>query len=468
MKYHNADICIIGGGSGGLSVAAGAVQMGASVVLIENGKMGGDCLNYGCVPSKALLAAGKRAQACRTADKFGLKSQEPSIDFKAIHDHVHGVIATIEPNDSQERFEKLGVTVIRGLGSFTPEGHVLAGENHIKAKKYLIATGSSPFVPPIPGLDKTPHLTNETIFDQITCPDHLLIIGGGPIGIEMAQAHLRLGAKVTVIDQAILPNDDPELVDVIRQNLLAEGMTIIEGELVQEVSKSGDAIIVKSKNHTLKGSHLLVATGRKANIEELGLEDANIDHTPKGIIVNDRLQTSNKNIYAIGDCIGGLQFTHVAGYHAGIVIRNILFKLPSSASAAAVPWVTYCDPELAHVGLTEAQALEQFPTAITLRFPFKENDRAIAEHATQGFIKVMTKKNGVVLGASIVGKNAGDLLMPWILAVKEKKKIADIATLIAPYPTLSEVNKRVAGSFFTPKLFSKGTKRLVRFLMKWS
>ncbi len=442
--------------------------MGATVTLIEKGKMGGDCLNSGCVPSKALLAAGKRAQAFRTSNKFGIKSQDPLIDFKAVHDHVHGVMATIEPNDSQERFEKLGVNVIRKEASFIDPQTVRAGDTLIKAKKFVIATGSSPFVPPIPGLDKTPHFTNETIFDQTTCPEHLIVIGGGPIGIEMAQAHKRLGTKVSLIDLAILPNDDPELVDIVRQNLLKEGIEIIEGELVQKVSKTSSGVKVESKNHILEGSHLLIATGRKANLNGLDREVANIEYTPQGITVNVRLQTSNKNIYALGDCIGGLQFTHVAGYHAGIVIRNILFKLPSNASTAAAPWVTYCDPELAHVGLTNTQALEKFPNAVTLRFPFTENDRAIAEHATEGFIKVTTKKNGIVLGASIVGKNAGDLLMPWILAVKEHKKIADIATLIAPYPTLSEVSKRVAGSFFTPKLFSKSTKRLVRFLMRWS
>ncbi|HBN22989.1 MAG TPA: dihydrolipoamide dehydrogenase [Holosporales bacterium] len=468
MTTQLTDICIIGAGSGGLSLAAGASQMGASVTLIERGKMGGDCLNYGCVPSKALLAAGKVAHTFRHSQKFGITPQEPNIDFKAVHNHVHDVMAQIEPNDSQSRFEKLGVHVIRKEASFVDKHTIQAGDTLIKARHIVIATGSSAFVPPLKGLENTPYLTNETIFDLTECPKHLLIIGGGPIGIEMAQAHRRLGAEVTVItSHGILPKDDPELIEVVKKHLLQEGVKILEDARVEKVAKTTNGVSVITNNATLKGSHLLVATGRQANLESLNLKAAEIAHTPRGISVNPRLQTSQKNIYAMGDCTGGYQFTHVASYHAGIIIRNILFKLPAKIHTSAIPWVTYCDPELAHVGLSNKQALESFPDARTLRWPFAENDRALAERASDGLIKISTKKNGEVLGASIVGKNAGDLLLPWVLAVKEKKKIADIATLIAPYPTFSEVSKRVAGSFFTPKLFSPKTNKIVRFLMKW-
>jgi len=468
MTTHSTDICIIGAGSGGLSLAAGAAQLGASVTLIERGKMGGDCLNYGCVPSKALLAAGKVARTFREARKFGITSQEPNIDFKAVHDHVHDVMAQIEPNDSQNRFENLGVYVIREEARFVDKHTLQAGNKLIKAKYIVVATGSSAFIPPLPGLDKTPYLTNETIFDLTECPKHLLIIGGGPIGIEMAQAHRRLGAEVTVITgHSILPKDDPELVEVVKKQLFQEGIKILEDSSVEKVAKTSDGITVTTKTCTLKGSHLLVATGRRANLEPLNLKAADIACTPLGISVNPRLQTSQKHIYAMGDCIGGYQFTHVAGYHAGIIIRNILFKLPAKTNFSAVPRVTYCDPELAHVGLGNKEALARFPDAVTLRWPFAENDRALAERASEGLIKISAKKNGEILGVGIVGKNAGELLLPWIMAVKEKKKVADIATLIAPYPTFSEVSKRAAGSFFTPKLFSPRTNRIVRFLMKW-
>ncbi len=377
-------------------------------------------------------------------------------------------MAQIEPNDSQSRFEKLGVNVIREEAHFIDQHTLQAGDTLIKAKYIVIATGSSAFVPPLTGLDQVPYLSNETIFDLTECPKHLLIIGGGPIGIEMAQAHRRLGAEVTVItSHGILPKDDPELVEVVKRQLLKEGIKILEDARVEKVAKTTSGVSVTTHAASITGSHLLVATGRQANLKNLNLNAAGIIHTPRGITVNSRLQTSQKYIYAMGDCTGGYQFTHVASYHAGIIIRNILFKLPAKINTCAVPWITYCDPELAHVGLSNKQALENFPEARTLRWPFSENDRAVAERAKDGLIKVSTKKNGEILGASIVGKNAGDLLLPWILAVKERKKIADMATLIAPYPTLSEVSKRVAGSFFTPKLFSPQTKKMVRFLMKW-
>jgi len=469
----DTDICIIGAGSAGLSVAAGASQMGARTVLIERGRMGGDCLNYGCVPSKALIAAAHAAQNFREAGRFGIAPSEPTVDFRAVHDHVHGVIAAIAPHDSVERFEGLGVNVIQSEARFTGPREVEAGDKRIRAKYFVVATGSSAGVPPIPGLAEVPYLTNETVFDLTDRPSHLIIIGGGPIGCEMAQAHRRLGCAVTVLEMfSILGRDDPEMSEVVKRRLRREGVTLREGVKIGKVARGADGIVVEiaenGATESLEGSHLLVAAGRVPNLDALNLDAANIRHSNKGIEVDARLRSTNKRVFAIGDVAGGYQFTHVAGYHAGIVIRNALFKLPAKADHSAVPWVTYTDPEIAHVGLTEAQARETHGRNIRiLRFPFAENDRAQAERAPDGLIKAVTDKRGRVLGASIAGTRAGELLMPWIMAVGQKQKIGAMAGLIAPYPTLSEVSKRAAGSYYIPSLFNERTRRIVRFLMNF-
>ena len=466
----SVDVCVIGGGSGGLSVAAGASQMGASAVLVEKGPMGGDCLNFGCVPSKALLAAGKAAHHVDTAGRFGVRASLDGIDHAAVHDHVKGVIAAIAPHDSVERFEGLGVRVIQAAGRFTGPRTLVAGEYEITARRFVVATGSSALVPPIEGLADTPYFTNETIFDNTGLLAHLIVIGGGPIGLEMAQAHRRLGSAVTVIEMArALPNDDPELAAVVVNQLRREGIDIVEGAKVAGVRRAdgGVAVTVEEEGgarREIAGSHLLVAAGRRANVADLGLEAAGIEYSPRGIAVDARLRTSNKKIFAIGDVAGGLQFTHVAGYHAGIVIRNILFRLPAKADHSAVPWVTYTDPELAHVGLREEAAREQHGEIRVLRWSYAENDRAQTELATDGMIKVVTAKNGRILGASIVGAQAGELIQPWVLALTAKMKIGKMAGYIVPYPTMGEIGKRAAGSYFVPSLFSERTKKVVRFL----
>ncbi len=468
-----ADLCVIGAGSGGLTVAAGGAQMGASVALIEKGKMGGDCLNYGCVPSKALLAAGHAAQAMREAGRFGVASVEPDIDFAAVNGHVRGVIEGIAPMDSQERFEGMGVRVIRAAGRFVGPREVEADGQRIRARRFVVATGSTAAIPPIPGIDDVPVLTNETIFDLAVRPEHLLVIGGGPIGAEMAQAHRRLGCRVTVLEMfGLLGRDDPEAAGVVRRRLLSEGMDIREGIRIEKISgTTGDIAVTLERDgtaETVRGSHLLVAAGRKVNVEGLGLDAAGIEHSPKGIVVDRRLRTSNRRVFAIGDVAGGYQFTHVAGYHAGIVLRNALFHLPAKASHDAVPWVTYTDPELAQVGLTDVQAKNELGDGISiLRWPFAENDRARAEHRSDGFAKVVTDRRGRVRGATIVGPHAGELILPWVMAVAQKQKIGTIAGVIAPYPTLSEAGKRAAGSFYAPKLFSERTRKIVRFLQKF-
>ncbi len=468
----NVDICVIGAGSGGLSVAAGASQMGAATVLIEKGKMGGDCLNYGCVPSKALLAAGHAAEAVRRAPAFGVSAGTPAIDGAGVYGHVRNTIAAIAPNDSVERFEGLGVTVIQAAGRFTGPREVEAGGTRITARRVVVATGSSAFVPPIPGLETVSYLTNETIFDLEEVPRQLIVIGGGPIGIEMAQAHRHLGAQVTVLEMfSIMPKDDPELVDVVRTRLVSEGIDIREGAQIDRVEKAGGGVRVvlttDGGEAVVEGSHLLVATGRRANVDGLDLEKAGIAYSPKGIEVDARLRTTNKKVFAIGDVAGSYQFTHMAAYHAGIVIRNALFRLPAKADTRAVPWVTYTAPELAQVGLTEDMARRQAGEIRLLRWPFAENDRAQAERETDGLIKVVTTAKGRILGAGIVGARAGELIHPWVLAVQQKMKIGGMASMIAPYPTLGEVGKRAAGSFYTASLFSERTKKIVRFLSKF-
>lgn len=470
MQKIKTDLLVIGAGSGGLSVAAGAVQMGADVVLLEGHKMGGDCLNFGCVPSKALIASGKAAWGQAHANKYGVADVVPSVDYAAAKDHVASVIAEIEPNDSVERFEGLGVRVIQEFGEFVSATEVKAGDYLIKARRVVISTGSSPFVPPIPGLDSVPYETNETLFELREQPEHLLVIGGGPIGLEMAQAHRRLGSQVTVIEgMKALGKDDPEMAAVVLENLRGEGIQIEEDALAQEIRGTAGAIEVETKDGRIfKGTHLLMAVGRKPNIDKLNLEAAGIETTRAGIKVDPGMRTTNRKVYAIGDVAGGLQFTHVAGYHAGLIIRSALFGLPAKQRTDHIPWATYTDPELAHVGLTEAQAKEQHGDALeVVRFPFSHNDRAIAERKTVGLIKVMVVK-GRPIGASIAGYQAGELINLWALVIANKLKMSHVANMVAPYPTVGELNKRAAGAYFTPRLFENPkVKRIVGFVQRW-
>lgn len=468
-KRISVDVAIIGAGSGGLSVAAGAAQMGAKVVLVERHKMGGDCLNTGCVPSKALIAAGEAANAVRHSGQFGVNGHEPAIDFAKVHAHVHGVIAAIAPHDSVERFTGLGVRVIKDKARFIGPRTITAGGLEITARRFVISTGATTFVPPIPGLRDVPFHTNETIFDLKEVPSHLIVIGAGPIGVELAQAHRRLGAEVTVLEMLkMMPKDDAEAVAVVRQRIQAEGVDVREGVRIINVANNGNEIAVTievdGEEMRLAGSHILLAAGRRANVGGLGLDLAGIKHDATGIKVDQRLRTTNKNVFAIGDVIGGYQFTHMAAYHAGIVIRNAVFNLRAKVDERAVPWVTYTDPELSHVGMTEDQARALGPGATVIKSPFANNDRAQAERATDGFIKAVVGKGGVILGATIVGRQAGELILPWVLAVQKRLKVGDMASIIAPYPTLSEVSKRVAGSWYTPKLFSGRTRTVVRLL----
>lgn len=469
----HCDLCILGAGSAGLSLAAGAVQMGASVVLIEKGAMGGDCLNTGCVPSKALIAAAEAAQAVRRAPRFGVHAGAPQVHYEEVHRHIHGVIATIAPHDSVERFTGLGVKVIAASGQFVDSATVEAGGQRIKARRFVIATGSRAAVPPIPGLAEAGYLTNESVFELTQLPDHLIVIGGGPIGIEMAQSFRNLGSQVTVIEKfGILARDEPEAVALVRAALTRDGVALLEGVGVKEVQGGTGTVTVTldadgPSGRTVSGSHILVATGRRPNIEDLGLEAAGIEASPRGITVDDSLVTRNRRVFAIGDVSGGPQFTHIAGYHAGIVVKNALFGIPARINYAALPWVTYCHPELAHTGLTEADARKAGHKVKVLTWSLDMNDRAQAERDTEGLVKVVLGSRGRILGATIVGPHAGELIGTWALAISSKLKIGAIATAVLPYPTLAEVSKRAAGSYYTSKLFGSGTRRIVGLVQRF-
>lgn len=469
-ERYDCDVCVIGAGSAGLSVAACAAQLGAHTVLIEADRMGGDCLNTGCVPSKSLLAAAKAARTVRQASRFGVDAGEPSVDFAAVGAHVRGVIASIAPNDSFERFTGLGCTVIKGRARFIDDRTVEAAGQSIRARRFVIATGSRLAIPDIPGLEDTPYLTSDSIFDIASLPKHLIVIGGGPTGCELAQAFRLLGSRTTLLEKAsILPRDDADAVQIIRESLQADGVALNEGAHLTRIEKDrGSVVILLQKNGAemrVQGSDLLLATGRRPNIEHLGLEAAGVRFSVKGVEADDRLRTTNRRISVAGDAAGGPQFTHMASYHAGVVIRNALFRLPAKNNPAAFPRVTYTNPELAQVGLDEREARERYGDAVrVLRADFKDNDRAKTEGHRAGFLKAVATGQGHILGATIVGPGAGELITPWTLAISQGIKIGALANLIVPYPTLSEISKRAAGSYYTPTLFSAGARRLVRFL----
>jgi pyruvate/2-oxoglutarate dehydrogenase complex dihydrolipoamide dehydrogenase (E3) component len=467
------DLCVIGAGSGGLSVVAAAAMMKVPVVLIEKDRMGGDCLNVGCVPSKALIAAGKHAAAMRDAVDFGFAGVESKPAFNRVNAHVRSVIDAIAPNDSVERFTALGAVVIKGEARFKDRTTIVVGDQEIRARRIIIATGSKPAVPPIPGLDKVPYLTNESLFDLTRKPTRLVIIGAGPIGMEMAQAHARLGCEVTVIEPFMpLAREDQEAAAVVRRELERDGVVFRTQCNVIRVTGAGERLKVvitpaateaAVTEETLDCTHILVATGRKPSVEGLDLEKAGIATTPAGITVDKRLRTSNRKVYAIGDVIGPPQFTHRANYHAGLVLRHALFRLPVTASDALIPRVTYTDPEIAAVGLSEAEARKQNKNVRAIRWPFAENDRAQTERRIDGFVKVMVDGKGKILGVVIAGHNAGELLTPWTLAMSRGLRISAMAGIVFPYPTLSEASKRAAIAYSLPQLKNPWLQRALRF-----
>ncbi len=470
-EIFTPDLCIIGGGSAGLTVAAAARAFGASVVLVEKGAMGGDCLNTGCVPSKALIAASRHANTHNVSALYGVRYAAPKVDFGLVHKHVHDVIDSIAPHDSVERFEALGVKVVKAHGKFINARTLEAGEIRIEARRFVIATGSSAAIPPIPGLDSVPFLTNETVFDLTEKPGHLIIIGGGPIGMELAQAYQRLGARVTVIEmQDPLGKDDPELTAIALRRIEDDGVVVRANTGVTGVAPAdggGIAVTVEAGElrETVTGTHLLVAAGRAPGIGDLGLTEARVKHDKRGIAVNAGLRTSNRRIYAIGDVTGGLQFTHVAGYQAGLVVRNALFGLPVKNDTSIIPWATYTDPEIANVGMTEKDAREKYGDKFkVLRWSYAENDRARAERETSGMVKMIAHRNGKILGCGIVGAHAGELISLFAFAIANGLKAGSLLKFVAPYPTLSELAKRVGVEFYHDKLDNPWIGRWTRLI----
>ncbi len=469
MERIVTDICVIGAGSGGLSVAAGAVQMGARVVLVEGDHMGGDCLNTGCVPSKALIASAGVAQAVRGAGAYGLRAGAARVDFAAVMARVQAVIGVIAEADSQVRFEGLGCRVLRGWARFASPREIVVGEVVVRARRFVIATGSRAVVPAVPGLEAVPFLTNETLFTQTALPDHLLVLGGGPIGIEMAQAHLRLGAQVTVIEAGrCLGREDPEAAAVVLARLRAEGVAFAEGAGAVRVRDLAPGIeVVLADGRMVAGSHLLVAVGRKAAVERLDLGAGGVACGPQGVTVGAGMRsTSNRRVYAIGDAAGMGQFTHLAAYQAGIVIRQAVLGLPARVRADHIPRVTYAEPELAQVGPTEEEARTAHGAALrVVRAGLEHNDRAIATGQAEGFAKLMVVK-GRVIGATVVGAGAGEVLAVLALAVSARMRVAALASMVLPYPTLAEAVKRAAGSYYAPGLFGPRVRGWVRLVQR--
>lgn len=462
------DICVIGAGSGGLSVAAAAAAFGVSVVLIERSRMGGECLNTGCVPSKSLITAARHAQSARVAHQFGVKLAAPQTDWHAVHAHIRQVIDGIAPHDSVERFTTLGVNVIEAEGRFLDARTVEAGRRLICARHFVVATGSAPRIPDIPGLQDIPYLTNETLFEAPREIGHLLVLGGGAVGIEMAQAYRRLGAAVTLASRGeLLSREDPELVAPIRMQLEAEGVSIhTYAEVSKAESGEGGRVRLVLKNGTrLEATHLLVATGRRPVLENLGLEKAGVAWEPDGIRVAKDLRTTNRRVYAIGDCVsGGERFTHVANAHAGLVIRSALFRLPVSIKPQLLPRTVYATPELAQIGLTESQARSQGLAPTILRIPFTENDRARTGLETEGLVKLVAGPRGRILGIGITGPEAGEQIALWSLALSKKLKLSDIAGTVLPYPTRAEAGKRAAVAYFAGAAKNPWLRRVLRIL----
>jgi pyruvate/2-oxoglutarate dehydrogenase complex dihydrolipoamide dehydrogenase (E3) component len=466
------DLCVIGAGAGGLSVASLAAAFGVAVVLVEKGRMGGDCLNTGSIPSKALLAAAKRIHDIRDARKFGIRTSDPDVDHSGVAAHVREVIDAIAPNDSEERFTALGADIVKAAARFVDKEMIEAGGYRIKPRRFVIATGSRPLIPPIPGLERVPYFTNETIFANTHKISHLIVIGGGPVGLELAQAHRRLGSDVTVVEAGrALPRDDPELRDTLLKSLREEGIRVLENARVERVEPFGANVQVvfamQGKSYSVEGTKLLLAVGRAPAVDGLNLEAAGVEYNERGIAVSKGLRTSNSRVYAIGDVTGQAFFAHAATHHAGVVIKNALFRLPARVDHERMPWVTFTDPEVAHVGMTEEAARKRYGKLRILRSPFQENDRAQTERETRGFLKVIATRRGKILGAGIAGVQAGELIQMWSLAMQKNIPLHAMASIVSPYPTLAEINKRAAVEYFAPRAQSALARRIVALLAKF-
>ncbi|MGH8710035.1 MAG: dihydrolipoyl dehydrogenase family protein [Burkholderiales bacterium] len=468
MRTPEFDLCVIGGGAAGLVVAAGGATLGAKVALVEKHALGGDCLYYGCVPSKTLLSSAKAAQLMRGARHFGIPAHQPQIQLAEVMQRVASVIKGIEPYDSPERFRALGVEVIFGEGKFTDALTFSVNQRAITAKKFVIATGSRPAIPPLPGLDAVPYLTNETVFSLRENVPSLMVLGAGPIGCELAQAFCRLGSRVMAIDVApqILPAEDADIAQVVVDKLKHEGAEFYLGVKPLRIEAGAGELRLNLKQPsgaetTLEASHLLVATGRKANVENLGLDAAGVT-LQNGLVATDaRLRTTNRRIYACGDVATSYRFTHLAEHQAGVVLRNALFHLSAKIETRTVPWCTFTDPEVARVGVSEREARAQNLPHEIYTFPFADIDRARTDAVETGFAKIIADPKGRLLGAAIAGPHAGELIHEYALALAKRMKLSDISSVIHIYPTLAQINRRAADARLKAK-FSPGAKKWMK------
>jgi pyruvate/2-oxoglutarate dehydrogenase complex dihydrolipoamide dehydrogenase (E3) component len=464
------DLIIIGGGVGGLVTASVAGQLGLKVTLIEkNPKLGGDCLHYGCVPSKSLIRAAKVASLMRRGEEFGLAAMAPRVDLGAVNDSVRDIIETIQEHDDPERFRGYGVDVRFGEARFLNQGEVEVKGERLGGRRFVIATGSRPAVPPVAGLEEAGYLTNETVFSQRELPRRLAVLGGGPIGVELAQAFQRLGSRVTLVEMGdeILPREEPAIARELRERLQAEGMDIRVGTRVDRVAtEAGGQCLytVSNGEHVpLMADEILVAAGRVPNVDSLDLDAAGVEYGRSGIAVDARMRTNRRHIYACGDVTGIAPFTHMAEYQAGIVISNAVFRFPKKADYRVAPWVTYSDPELARVGLTGTEARQQYDDAEVLEFAFSDIDRALAEREPDGRMQLVVRRNRI-LGATILGAHAGELLHEIVLAMQANVKIGQLSAAIHAYPTLAQIHRRTVNTRYAKTLFSPRTKAAVRWI----
>lgn len=466
MTEKTFDLVIIGAGSGGLTAAGFAAQLGASVALVEKNRVGGDCTWTGCVPSKALLKAAKIAHEARNAAHYGIFVDPPKTDMARVRDYVHGAIHDVYQFETPQELEREGIEVILAPASFIDPQSIRAGERVLKAKNFLITTGAHPFIPPVDGLSDVPYITYENIFDIDELPESIIVVGAGPIGMEMAQAFQRLGSQVTVVGERLLPKEEIEVQTVMSRVFEREGMKFVWGRATAARMEGGDAVIV-TETGEVRGKLLLVAAGRRPTVAGLDLEKAGVRLSEKGIVVDEQLRTSVKHIYAAGDVTGGHQFTHFAGWQAFQAVRNALLVGSSSGFTDIVPWVTFTDPEVAHVGMTEPQARAKFGDSVQVnRWEMSRADRAVCENDTDGFIKVTSKRDGTLLGATIVAGRAGEAITEFIIALKYGLKITDLAGAIHAYPTYSTAVQQLAADAAIENLLSSTTGRIIRGLSK--
>jgi pyruvate/2-oxoglutarate dehydrogenase complex dihydrolipoamide dehydrogenase (E3) component len=472
MTNYDYDIGIIGGGAAGLTVASGAAQLGAKTLLVEKEKeLGGDCLHFGCVPSKTLIRTAHVYHFMKNATAFGLPRVEvPPVDYGEVRKRIQSVISIIQKHDSEERFCDLGAQVEFGTPTFMDERAIRLNAKTYSAKKWVIATGSSPGIPPLEGLDKTPCMTNKEIFSLDHLPSSMIILGAGPIATEMAQAFCRLGTQVFVVQRSaqILSREDKDMADQVMEVLRSEGVTFYLNASIVSTRDLGNEREVVIKDKEGKTSHLmaeriLVAMGRTPNIEGLGLEGIGVEFDRKGIKVDARMRTTQKHIYAAGDITGAYQFTHAAGYEGGIVLSNAIFRLPRKVNYTFLPWCTYSDPELASIGMNEKRAKDAGIEYSVWTEAFKDNDRSLAGGERTGKIKMLLDKDEKPLGVQILGPQAGELLSEWVAVLNGKVKLSTLASAVHPYPTLGEINKRVAGTFLSPKIFSDRVRKGLKF-----